>query len=139
VPRPRSDIRLRLIEAARRCFLAQGVDGASLRAIARVAGTNVGMVVYYFPSKDALFFAVLDDGYAALLVDLARARGRNARFAACSPKEREVMRLVAREALSAAPKRRRALDRFFRARVKTFAGLPDPDELARVATALILT
>jgi AcrR family transcriptional regulator len=113
------------------------VDGASLRAIARLARTNVGMVVYYFPTKDALFFAVLDDGYAVLIADLARVK-RRTRLAACSPKEREVMRLVAREALSAAPKRRRALDRFFRTRVKSFNGLPDPDELARVATELLL-
>jgi AcrR family transcriptional regulator len=38
--------------------LGDGVDGASLREIAREAGTNIGMVVYYFATKDDLFLAV---------------------------------------------------------------------------------
>src|SRR4029077_6434218 len=55
--RPRSDIQPRIVRAARERFLAEGVDGASLRTIASDAGTNVGMVFYYFPTKDDLFLA----------------------------------------------------------------------------------
>ena len=55
--RPKSDIEPRIIHAARRRFLEDGVDGASLRKIAREAGTNIGMIYYYFPTKDDLFLA----------------------------------------------------------------------------------
>ena len=71
--RPRTDIRARIIRAARARFLAEGVDGASLRTIARDARTNVGMIVYYFKTKDALFLAVVEEIYPALLADLAAA------------------------------------------------------------------
>jgi AcrR family transcriptional regulator len=42
--RPRSDIRPRLLASARARFLREGVDGASLRSIAKDAATNIGMV-----------------------------------------------------------------------------------------------
>ena len=59
--------------AARERFLTEGVDGASLREIARDAGTSIGMVYYYFPTKDELFLAVVEEVYAKLLADLASA------------------------------------------------------------------
>ena len=65
--RPRSDIAERLVPAARKQFLAQGVDGASLREIAKEAGTTIGMVYYYYPAKDDLFVAVVEQVYAGLL------------------------------------------------------------------------
>ncbi|HKQ71342.1 MAG TPA: TetR/AcrR family transcriptional regulator [Polyangiaceae bacterium] len=71
--RPRSDIRVRLLDSARRRFLKEGVDGASLRAIASDAKTNIGMVYYYFPTKDDLFFAVVEEVYARILSDMTRA------------------------------------------------------------------
>jgi AcrR family transcriptional regulator len=42
--RPASDIAPRIVHAARERFLFEGVDGASLRNIAKDAGTNIGMV-----------------------------------------------------------------------------------------------
>jgi AcrR family transcriptional regulator len=42
--RPASDIQKRIFVAARARFLSEGVDGASLRQIAKDAGTNIGMV-----------------------------------------------------------------------------------------------
>jgi AcrR family transcriptional regulator len=123
--RPRSDIRPRLLHAARRRFLAEGVDGASLRDIAREAKTNVGMVVYYFPTKDELFLAVVEEVYAGLLADLSRAlrepptaRARLgaafARLGAATDDELEVIRLVVREALlePTSPRFARLLGRF---------------------------
>ena len=44
--RPRGDIAPRILHAARKRFLVEGVDGASLRAIARDARTNKGMIYY---------------------------------------------------------------------------------------------
>ena len=73
MPRPRSDIEPRLVAAARARFLSDGVDGASLRAIAADAGTSIGMIYYYFPTKDELFLAVVEEAYEKLVQDLDRA------------------------------------------------------------------
>jgi AcrR family transcriptional regulator len=126
--RPRSDIRPRIVEAARARFLTDGVDGASLREIAREAGTNIGMIAYYFPTKDDLFLAVVEDVYAKIVADLtgilgtsemARARLRDAfvRLGTASDRELDVLRLMAREALSSSKRLRRILARFMRGHV----------------------
>ena len=65
-----SGIGTRIVHAARRRFLLEGVDGASLRAIARDAKTSIGMIYYYYPAKDDLFLAVVEEIYLALLKDL---------------------------------------------------------------------
>jgi AcrR family transcriptional regulator len=126
--RPRSDIQPRIVEAARGRFLAEGVDGASLREIARDAGTNIGMIVYYFPTKDDLFLSVVEEVYAKLVNDLAqilgaektaRERLRDAfvRLGTASDLELEVMQLMAREAMSSSARLRRILARFMRGHV----------------------
>jgi AcrR family transcriptional regulator len=108
--RPRTDIQPRIVHAARARFLAEGVDGASLRTIARDAKTNIGMVFYYFPTKDDLFLAVVEEVYANLLRDLEAALGGGdsarerlkrgfTRLGAATDDEIQVVRLVAREAL----------------------------------------
>src|SRR5215204_2806001 len=73
MPRPRSDIAPRILHAARARFLSDGVDGASLRGIASDARTSIGMVYYYFASKDELFFAVVEALYEKLLKDIEAA------------------------------------------------------------------
>ena len=109
--RPRSDIEPRILAAARARFLSDGVDGASLRGIASDAGTSIGMVYYYFASKDELFFGVVEALYRQLLVDIeqalspevpvrARVERLYARIARLSDDELLVMRLVLREALT---------------------------------------
>ncbi len=65
--RPRSDIRERLLKTARAHFLAHGVEGASLRDIAARARTSIGMVYYYFPTKEALFEAVIDEAFPSFV------------------------------------------------------------------------
>ena len=128
MPRPRSDIEPRIVEAARALFLKDGVDGASLRAIAAAAGTSIGMVYYYFPSKDELFLAVVEERYEALVADLDRAltpelsvRERLERmferFAAVSPEEIQVIKLVLREALVSSERLERIVERFKRGHV----------------------
>ena len=126
--RPRSDIRLRIVHAARGVFAAQGVDGAALRAIARAARTNIGMIYYYFPSKDDLFLAVVEEHYERLLADVAAVlarpgsfedhlRGLYDRIGALDGEELEVMRLVLREALSSQTRFRRLIDRALRGHI----------------------
>lgn len=128
MPRPRSDIAPRLVEAATQRFLREGVDGASLRAIARDAGTNVGMLYYYFPTKDDLFLAVVEEVYAGLLTDLEHAlrpelppeerlRGLFRRVAAIEDHEFDVLRIVIREALVSSQRLSRLVERFSRGHV----------------------
>jgi AcrR family transcriptional regulator len=113
--RPASDIRSRIIIAARERFLLEGVDGAALRQIAKDAGTNIGMVYYYFKTKDELFLAIVQDVYGDLLADIERLLHTDVteaqRFAAfydrlsrMSADEFAVIRLVMREALVASPR-----------------------------------
>jgi TetR/AcrR family transcriptional regulator len=108
--RPRSDIQPRIVRAARARFLESGVDGASLRTIASDAGTNVGMIFYYFPTKDDLFLAVVEEVYAKLLEDVAAALAGDdplrrrlqrvfARIGRATDDELTVIRLVVREVL----------------------------------------
>ncbi len=120
--RPRTDIQPRIVRAARARFLAEGVDGASLRTIAADAGTSVGMVFYYFPIKDDLFLAVVEEVYAGLLDDLRLALSGEApvrerlkraflRLGRASDDELDVVRLVVREALLSSERFRRVLAR----------------------------
>jgi AcrR family transcriptional regulator len=128
MPRPKSDIDARIVAAARARFLVEGVDGASLRSIAQDAGTNVGMIYYYFPTKDDLFLGVVEDIYAGLLDDLTQAlsddksvedrfRAVYHRIAAISDDEFDVLRIVIREALVSTDRLQKVLERFMRGHV----------------------
>lgn len=48
-----------IIDGARRVFLADGFDGASMNDIARVAGVSKGTLYVYFASKEELFAALI--------------------------------------------------------------------------------
>jgi len=123
--RPRSDISTRILHAARARFLREGVDGASLRHIARDAGTNIGMIYYYYPTKDDLFFAVVEEVYVELLKDLELALAPDVpvaerigrlylRIGQASEHELEVIRLMVREILVSSARLNRLIDRFQR-------------------------
>lgn len=51
--------RQQILDGARRCFLAQGFDGASMNDIVNEAGVSKGTVYAYFPSKEKLFAAMV--------------------------------------------------------------------------------
>jgi len=132
--RPKSDIEPRILAAARTRFLSDGVDGASLRGIASDAGTSIGMVYYYFPSKDELFFAVVEELYQRLLGDIERAIAADVgvrerverlylRIAAITDEELMVLRLVAREALTSNERFKRLRERFKTGHVPLIARL----------------
>lgn len=72
-----------LIRAGRDLFARHGFDGASVRAITRQAGTNLGAITYHFGSKRALFEAVM-----AGVVEPARERLQAATRGPGSPLER---------------------------------------------------
>jgi AcrR family transcriptional regulator len=126
--RPASDIAPRIIAAARERFLAEGVDGASLRAIASDARTSIGMVYYYFPTKDDLFFAVIEEIYVPLVAELQRALAPDApvearirrlycRFGEMSEVETTTLRLILREVLVSNDRLGRLLQRFQRGHI----------------------
>lgn len=128
MPRPRTDIRPRILDAARERFAATGVDASSLRSIASDAGTSIGMIYYYFPTKDELFLAVVEDVYGRLLGDLEAALGSERDFASralalyrriarSSEIEGQVIRLVAREAFTSGQRRESVARRFSRGHV----------------------
>ena len=56
----------RLIQAARKLFADKGFDRASVRAITRKAGANLGAITYHFGSKDRLRDEVLTRVVAGL-------------------------------------------------------------------------
>ncbi len=113
------------MQAARERFFHDGVDGASLRGIAQDAGTSIGMIYYYFPTKDDLFLGVVEDVYAGLLADLSvalsadapveqRIRSLYARAGAMSDVELTIIGIIVREALVSSSRLERLMERFAR-------------------------
>jgi AcrR family transcriptional regulator len=132
--RPKSDIEPRILAAARTRFLRDGVDGASLRGIASDAGTSIGMVYYYFATKDELFFGVVEELYGKLLKDIEaailpdvpvreRVERLYGRVARLTDEELLVMRLVLREALTSNTRFARLRERFRAGHVALIARL----------------
>lgn len=57
---PSEKTKRRLIMAAGELFAQKGVKAVTVRAIAKKAGENFGIIVYHFGGKDGLFEAVID-------------------------------------------------------------------------------
>src|SRR5205809_3897614 len=51
----------RILTAAKKIFLAKGLDGARMQDIADEAGINKAMLHYYFRSKDKLFETIFEE------------------------------------------------------------------------------
>src|SRR4029079_3886187 len=65
--------RRQILEGARKVFLAQGFDGASMGEIAKIAGVSKGTLYVYFDSKESLFEALTIEekrGFAEVLFQL---------------------------------------------------------------------
>lgn len=62
-----SDARRSLVlDAARQVFLESGIEGASVREIARRAGYTPGALYSYFDSKEAIYAVLLEESLARL-------------------------------------------------------------------------
>jgi AcrR family transcriptional regulator len=80
-PRPRSPrrdeakaiTRRRIVEAATDVFAREGYHATRMDAIARAAAASKGALYFHFPSKQALFAALVDELAAALAVDVEAA------------------------------------------------------------------
>src|SRR5437868_8252770 len=69
-----SDLKRTLIlDAARKVFEADGLDGASLRAIAAAAGYTPAALYFHFDSKEAIYAQVLRDSLVNLGTAISRA------------------------------------------------------------------
>lgn len=53
--------RRQILDGARRVFLAQGFEGASMNEVARAAGVSKGTLYVYFANKERLFAAIVDE------------------------------------------------------------------------------
>lgn len=62
-----------LLTAAARLFREQGFDATSTRDIAAAVGMHSGSPFYHFKSKDALLYAVMEEGMHAAIARQARA------------------------------------------------------------------
>ncbi len=64
--------RAAILKSAQGVFARQGLDGASVEAIAKAAGLSKANLLYYYPSKDALYLAVLEQGLSLWLLPFGR-------------------------------------------------------------------
>jgi len=60
-PRARAEKRDEIVTAARRLFVDDGYDATALSKIAAAAGVTANTVYWYFPDKDHLLVAVLEE------------------------------------------------------------------------------
>src|SRR6185295_10703651 len=66
-----------ILDAARKVFEAEGLDGASLRAIASAAGYTPAALYFHFDSKEAIYAEVLRHSLVNLGAAVGRATGRS--------------------------------------------------------------
>ena len=66
-----NDLRAELIAAATPLFATRGLNGVSIRELAKAGGTNLAMISYYFGGKAGLYEAVLREVFSGLL-EIAR-------------------------------------------------------------------
>jgi len=71
------DTRQKILEVAEKQFAAKGYSGAHLQSIAKEVGVQKTALYYYFPSKEALYAAVLERMLERMdrVVALATSRG----------------------------------------------------------------
>jgi AcrR family transcriptional regulator len=68
-----------ILDAARKVFEVEGLDGASLRAIAAEAGYTPAALYFHFDSKEAIYAEVLQASLASLSDAVGRAVMRSTR------------------------------------------------------------
>ncbi len=94
-----------LLDAAQRVLAAKGFHGATIADIARTAGVAVGTFYLYYPTKEALFTALVEDAAGRLQTDLdavrvavsdpiAQSRARVATFFRFAQEHRALFRII---------------------------------------------
>ncbi|MCE1205835.1 MAG: TetR/AcrR family transcriptional regulator [Spirochaetia bacterium] len=68
MPRKKSELRRTVIlETAKRLFSAEGFERTSMSLLAKSMQVPVGSVYTYFPSKDALLSAIVEEGWSQFI------------------------------------------------------------------------
>lgn len=55
------DIKLRILQSAKKLFAMQGFEGTTVRQICEDAGANIAMVSYHFGGKEKVFNALFEN------------------------------------------------------------------------------
>ncbi len=63
-----------ILAAAKKLYLTEGFEHATIRKIAAAVGVTSGALYLYFPDKDAITRALAEETFGALLVRLEQAR-----------------------------------------------------------------
>ena len=63
----KEEVRMALLEAAEKEFMAKGFNQASLRKIIKAAGTTIGNFYNYFENKEAIYEALVEGEYNQLV------------------------------------------------------------------------
>jgi AcrR family transcriptional regulator len=63
-----------ILAAAKKLYLTEGFEHATIRKIAAAVGVSSGALYLYFPDKDAITRALAEETFGALLVRLEQAR-----------------------------------------------------------------
>lgn len=58
----RNEGKEKILEAARNVISEFGIQGATVRSIAKEAGLSTGAIYHYYASKEAILYDVMDDG-----------------------------------------------------------------------------
>ena len=95
-PRAAAPTRDRLLDAARQEFAARGFDGAKVERIVQRARVNKAMLYYHFPSKAALYHAILREQFSAVATAVEAVRHAGA---APDQQLRDFIERLAQEAL----------------------------------------
>ena len=70
----------RIVNAAKKVFIAKGMDGARMQEIANEAGINKALLHYYFRTKNKLFEKVFSLVFGEVLIVLERAVSNKSNF-----------------------------------------------------------
>lgn len=105
-----------LLDAALEAFAEHGYAGTSVREIARGLGVSHNLLPQRFGSKERLWYAAVDRGFGALLVDLVavsneptpddlgRLRALITRFIEANAARPALLRIITREATTPGPR-----------------------------------
>ena len=66
----RQAMRKSLVAAARELFVRQGYDATTMQEVVQKAGTSIGNCYFYFANKEALLYAVVEDGIKRLALEI---------------------------------------------------------------------
>ncbi|MBF0353387.1 MAG: TetR/AcrR family transcriptional regulator [SAR324 cluster bacterium] len=57
----RTERKKQILDSARKLFVTQGYDATTMQQVVQDAGTSIGNCYFYFPNKEALLHAIVED------------------------------------------------------------------------------